>query len=164
MSYCLSNFPVLFLYTLAVWPKLMDVLYCILLLLLLSPIHYYIARAIRKVIIDMSLMFQVSPSSVSLTVDNETWTSETPARGASRHLDVSEMVYLGVEETKRSRLRSQGLIDHSLRVCGGCWLCVFVAFFTRFSSALSLSRLSSLECKCIFYAQAVSVVSYGKGQ
>ncbi|CAG7786715.1 unnamed protein product, partial [Allacma fusca] len=63
------------------------------------------------------ITLQVSPTVLSLTVDNQSWTSESPARGASRHLDVSEMVYLGVEETKRSRLRSQGLIDHSFRGC-----------------------------------------------
>lgn len=49
-------------------------------------------------------------------VDNQSWISEPAPRGGSRHLDVSDMVYLGVEESRRPRLRTLGLIDQSFRV------------------------------------------------
>lgn len=49
-------------------------------------------------------------------MDNETLSVEAGGRGSSRHLDVSELVYLGVEESRRTKLRLQGLIDFSFRV------------------------------------------------
>jgi len=48
-------------------------------------------------------------------VDNLSWTSEPQVRG-SRHLDVSELVYLGMDESKRGTLNVLGLIDRSFQV------------------------------------------------
>ncbi|OXA39675.1 Chondroitin sulfate proteoglycan 4 [Folsomia candida] len=63
---------------------------------------------------------QVSPYSITLRVGNENVESlaaEGGARGASsRHLDVSELLYIGVEESRKVKLRGQGLIDTSFRV------------------------------------------------
>ena len=56
---------------------------------------------------------------LSIIVDNMTWTSDPPLirGGGSRQLDVSEMIYLGgVEDVKKSKLKSLGVIDQSFMV------------------------------------------------